>query len=54
VRDVDLRAATIYRVTDTPSTFFIDRDGVVRYKVAGALDAKTLHTDVTALLSKKT
>jgi peroxiredoxin len=54
VRDVDLRAATIYRVTDTPSTFFIDRDGVVRYKVTGALDAKTLHTDVTALLTQKT
>ncbi|HZC07573.1 MAG TPA: TlpA disulfide reductase family protein [Ktedonobacterales bacterium] len=53
VRDVDLRAATIYRVTDTPSTFFIDRDGVVRYRVVGALDATTLHTDVTALLSQK-
>ncbi len=54
VRDVDLRAATIYRVTDTPSTYFIDRDGVVRYRVVGAVDPTTLHTDVTTLLSQKT
>jgi len=53
VRDVDLRAVTIYRVTDTPSTFFIDRDGVIRYRVVGALDSATLHTDVTALLNQK-
>jgi len=53
VRDVDLRATTLYRITDTPSTFFIDRDGVVRYRVVGTLDAATLHTDVTALLSEK-
>lgn len=53
VRDVNLRAATIYRVTDTPSTFFIDRDGVVRYRVVGPLTTSTLNTDVTALLSQK-
>lgn len=53
VRDVDLRAATIYRITDTPSTFFIDRDGVVRYRVVGAVDATTLQIDVTALISQK-
>jgi peroxiredoxin len=53
VRDVDLRAATIYRLTDTPSTFFIDRNGVIRYRVVGALDATTLNTDVTALLGQK-
>jgi len=27
---------------------------LTRYKVTGALDAKTLHTDVTALLTQKT
>ncbi len=54
VRDVDLRAVTIYRVTDTPSTFFIDRNGVIRYRVVGALDSTTLQTDVTALLKQKT
>jgi peroxiredoxin len=54
VRDVDLRAATIYRLTDTPSTFFIDRNGVVRYRVVGALDSATLHTDVSALIGQKT
>ena len=53
VRDVDLRAATIYRLTDTPSTFFIDRNGVIRYRFVGALDATTLNTDVTALLAQK-
>jgi cytochrome oxidase Cu insertion factor (SCO1/SenC/PrrC family) len=53
VRDVDLRATTMYRVVDTPSTYFIDRDGVIRYRVPGVLDAATLHTDVTALLSQK-
>ena len=53
VRDVQLRAATIYRVTDTPSTFFIDRDGVIRYRVVGALNTSTLQTDVTALLAQK-
>lgn len=49
-RDTDLRAATDYRVTATPSTFFIDRNGVIRYKVVGALDTKTLQTDVGALM----
>lgn len=53
VRDVDLRAATIYRLTDTPSTFFIDRNGVIRYRVVGPLDATTLNRDVTALLDQK-
>ena len=53
VRDVDFRAVTLYRVTDTPSTFFIGRDGVVRYKAVGPLTAATLHTDVTALLNQK-
>ena len=53
VRDINLRAATIYRVTDTPSTFFIDRDGVVRYRVVGPLTTATLNTDVTALISQK-
>ncbi len=53
VRDVDLRAATIYRVTDTPSTFIIDRNGVIRYRVVGAIDATTLQSDVTTLLNQK-
>ncbi len=49
VRDVDLRAATLYQVTDTPSTFFIDRDGVIRARVVGALDTATLRTNLAAL-----
>jgi peroxiredoxin len=53
VRDVDLRATTLYRIVDTPSTYFIDRDGVVRYRFVGAIDDTTLHTYVTTLISQK-
>ena len=28
-------AEELYRVTDVPATFYIDRDGVVRYEVRG-------------------
>lgn len=49
VRDVDLRAATLYQVTDTPSTYFIDRDGVIRSRVVGAVDTATLRTNLAAL-----
>ena len=34
VRDQSLRTVVAYNVTDTPSTYFIDRDGVIRAKVA--------------------
>ncbi len=50
VRDQQLQTVTAYSVTDTPSTFFIDRDGVIRTKVVGALDLATLDTNITALL----
>jgi len=50
VRDQSLQTVTAYNVTDTPSTFFIDRDGVIRTKVVGALDISTLDANIGSLL----
>jgi cytochrome c biogenesis protein CcmG/thiol:disulfide interchange protein DsbE len=50
VRDQALQTVTAYNVTDTPSTFFIDRDGVIRTKVVGALDLSTLDSNIHLLL----
>lgn len=52
VRDVDLRAATTYRITDTPSTFVIDRDGVVSYRIAGPMQPSMFTTAIPALLAQ--
>lgn len=51
VRDQSLATVTAYNVTATPSTFFIDRDGVIRSKIVGALDLTTLEPTVSALLT---
>lgn len=53
VRDDQLQTATTYNITDTPSTFFIDRDGVIRNRVVGALDLSTLDSTITTLLKAK-
>ena len=53
VRDPDLRAVTTYKITDTPTTFILDRQGVIRYKVVGPIDHAALQKDVNALLSAK-
>jgi len=53
LRDVGQGAAVTYRVTATPSTFFIDRNGVIRYKVVGPLTTAQLNQDTTALLAQK-
>lgn len=50
VRDQSLQTVTAYNVTDTPSTFFIDRGGVIRTRVVGALDVSTLDSSVGSLL----
>lgn len=50
VRDQSLQTVTAYNVTDTPSTFFIDRDGVIRAQVTGALDLNKLDTTIAGLL----
>lgn len=50
VRDQQLQTATAYNLTDTPSTYFISRDGVIRDKVVGALDTNTLDSTINSLL----
>jgi peroxiredoxin len=50
-RDVGQRATVQYRLTDTPTSFFVDRHGVIRYKVVGPLDTATLTKDAGALLA---
>jgi peroxiredoxin len=50
LRDVGERAVVQYQLTATPTSFFIDRQGVIRYKVLGPLDTPTLNTNLTALL----
>jgi peroxiredoxin len=50
VRDKQLQTVTTYNVTDTPSTFFIDRNGVIRDKVVGPLDLSMLDSTITSLL----
>jgi cytochrome c biogenesis protein CcmG, thiol:disulfide interchange protein DsbE len=49
-RDVGERAVIQYQLTATPTSFFIDRQGVIRYKVLGPLDTPTLNRNLTALL----
>ncbi len=53
VRDVDLRAATLYRIVATPSTFFIDRNGVIRERIVGPMQTSMLSSYVPPLLSQK-
>ena len=52
VLDVNLHTVQTYKVFATPTTFFIDRQGVIRYKSLGPLDTATLTTDLTALLKQ--
>jgi|SRR5579871_621216 peroxiredoxin len=52
LRDAGQRATIQYRVVDTPTSFIIDRHGVIRYKFVGPLDKATLVHDVTALLAQ--
>ena len=49
-RDPGQRAYTTYQVSKTPSSFIIDRDGVIRQVVVGPLDATTLDQTVSPLL----
>jgi cytochrome c biogenesis protein CcmG/thiol:disulfide interchange protein DsbE len=43
-------AAAAYGVTGLPTSFFVDRSGVIRAKVVGPLDEATLRSDLAALL----
>ncbi|HEY7092234.1 MAG TPA: TlpA disulfide reductase family protein [Ktedonobacterales bacterium] len=49
-RDLGQRAYNTYQVGKTPSSFIIDRDGVVRKVVVGPLDTQTLDQTVSPLL----
>jgi cytochrome c biogenesis protein CcmG/thiol:disulfide interchange protein DsbE len=49
-RDPSQRAYDIYQVSKTPSSFIIDRDGVIRKVVAGPLDTTMLDQTVQPLL----
>jgi len=49
-RDLNQRAYTTYQVSKTPSSFIIERHGVIRQVVVGPLDAPALKQDVTPLL----
>ena len=51
VRDPSLSAVSTYGVTDTPTTFIIDRSGVIRAKIVGPVSRATLLSDVTPLLA---
>ncbi len=48
--DTNGTTTVTYQVTATPTSFFIDRQGVIRYKVSGALTEQVLKQDTTALL----
>src|SRR5262249_54172810 len=51
VRDLDQRAYITYQVGKTPSSFLIDRAGVIRQVVVGPLDTSTLDQSVKPLLT---
>jgi cytochrome c biogenesis protein CcmG/thiol:disulfide interchange protein DsbE len=49
-RDPDQRVYTTYQVNKTPSSFIIDRNGVIRQVVVGPLDTATLDQAARPLL----
>jgi peroxiredoxin len=51
-RDADGRTFAAYQVAATPSSYFVDRSGVIRYRVVGPLDSQTLNQDATPLLAR--
>ena len=52
VRDYGRRTLTAYQITRTPSSFIIDREGVIRYSAAGPLASATLTSQVAHLLAQ--
>lgn len=47
--DPDLHTAIDYGVSGVPETFFIDRQGIIRYKFAGTLSPEILYEQLNAL-----
>ena len=50
LRDQGERAVLAYKLTETPTSFFLDRQGVIRYRYVGPLDNATLDQYTTTLL----
>ncbi len=54
LRDQDQRALVAYQITSTPTSFVIDRQGVIRDRLVGAItDTATLTSDLAPILSSK-
>ncbi len=53
LRDINQRATVTYHVTGTPSSFFLDRQGVIQHIVKGPLDTATLQQYTSDLLAAK-
>lgn len=52
LRDLGERVALEFQLTATPTSFFLDHQGVIRYKQVGPLDTATLDKDITTLLAQ--
>lgn len=50
-RDADGRIADLYRVESTPHSFFIDRRGVIRHRVEGAMQESVIQQEIEKLLA---
>ncbi len=50
-RDDQGHAFSAYKLSATPSSFLIDRGGVIRYKIVGPADSDTLRQETAALLA---
>jgi cytochrome c biogenesis protein CcmG, thiol:disulfide interchange protein DsbE len=53
LRDLGERVTIQYKVTATPTTFVVDRHGVIRAKIAGPLDNDAVAKYVLPLLNEK-
>jgi peroxiredoxin len=47
--DNNQQVATLYNLTATPTSYFIDRQGIIRSMVVGPVDASTLQQDVAEI-----
>lgn len=50
-RDADGSIALLYKVESTPHTFFIDRAGVIRRRVEGAMAEAEFEREIEKLLA---
>ncbi len=53
LRDEGQRAVRTFQVTSTPTSFIVDRQGVIRYRSSGPLDRATLTKELTSLIAAK-